>query len=309
MAAKKPTRKYQKRRKKNVLPVAIVTSAAGTAAMTSALPGYYRSAKSVLRDAGRKVSRAFNPDPSLLSLGHVRFTQDGLEQFVRDGFLYHAFANTPVFEDGYRMGTPIEPLERTGLENPRRHTRRNPSEAADALYETFHGTAPTKVLEIEEDEHIHEHLAGLGSLVSIVVKLSAGSFKGQKFDLKAPDPEISAPEQVIQVAANEAANQVYLVGGDQSLDLDALGFRETFAVRHDGETFDVTDIRDLMVVGPILKLTYRTQKAFDKFEIVDYYHHAGEDTKERPILLYDVPNQRLKVAGGEYSIQDRGVIN
>lgn len=391
MAKQKPRTRNRKR--KNILPLVAATGAAGTVGLTSALPKYYRDAKGVLRDARGQISkyasRLRNPEDieflndqaPLISYGHLSFTQDGLEEFVRDGYVYHAFANTPVFGDGYRMGTPVESLEVVQQENPAKFdrcvravearggasnayavctaagtrnpqgwyessddkqlamryardakarglkgvriirsgglykvvynasARRNPAEASDALYETFHGAPPSETLEIIETEHIHSHLAGLGDLVEIVVKLAAGKFKGDKFRMTAPDPETAQPEQVIRVAANEEANQVYLVGGDQSLDLDAMGFRQSFTVNHDGERFDVTDIRDLMIIGQILKLTYRTQKAFDKFELVDYYHRAGEDSKERPLLLYDVPNQRLKVAGGEYSIQDRGVIN
>ncbi len=400
MAARKsPYRKKGNRNKRNILPAALASGAAGTALMTSAIPGYYRDAKGVLRDAksqaGKFVSRFRNPDDieflndmaPLTSIGHVGFTQDGLEEFVRDGYIYHAFSNTPVFDDGYRMGTPVESLELTQQENPAKFDRcvravqarggasnayavctaagtknpmvlmeterptdaheyaksarkvyrgvkvervghswrvvadqmwkgikksfdrRNPQSESDALYETFHGAPPSETLEIIETEHIHSHLAGLGELVSLVVKLEAGKFKGEKFDMKAPDPESSAPEQIIHLSANEAATQLYLVGGDQSIDLDAMGFRDSFTVTHEGEKFDVTDIRDLMVIGKIMRLMYRTQKAFDKFEVVDYFHKAGEDTKERPLLLYDVPNQRLKIAGGEYGIDARGVIN
>lgn len=356
MAAKRQRKPAprKKQRKKNILaPLALATGAAGTAAMTAAIPGYYRDAQGVYRDAKthvkKFVTRLSNPAEDieflndmapLISQGHLAFTQDGLEEFIRDGYVYHAFANTPVFADGYRMGTPIESLEEVAQQNPAkfdrcvkavrasssrtgrptnayavctaagtRNPRRNPAAESDALYETFHGIPPSETLEIEETEHIHEHLAGLGALVSIVVRLANGKYKGQKFDMKAPDPDVAPPEQIVHVAANEAANQLYLVGGDQSLDLEALGFREAFNIKHDGESFEVTDIRDLMTIGPIIKLTYRTQKAFDKFEDVDYYHALGEDTKERALLLYDTVNQRLKIAGGEYSIQQPGVIN
>jgi hypothetical protein len=113
----------------------------------------------------------------------------------------------------------------------------------------------------------------------------------------------------VHVASNELGNQLYLVGGDQSVDVKKLGFRDSFDIKHDGETFEATELKDLMVLGEIQKLTYRTQKSFDDFAQVDYFHQLGEDTKVRPMLLYDTMNDRMKIAGGEYHVHSVGVVN
>ena len=191
--------------------------------------------------------------------------------------------------------------------NPR--NRRNPEDLAHAVYEEFHGAPPAEILEIEETEHVHGHLAGIGDLVSMDVKLSGGKKAGGKVTLTAPDPAKAPDVDIVRVACNEVKNQLYFVGGDQSIDVTAIGFRDSFDVKHDGETFEATELKDLMVIGEVCKLTYRTQKGFDNFEDIDYFHKVGEDTKVRPFLLYDTLNQKMKLAGGEYTIHEKGIVN
>jgi hypothetical protein len=187
--------------------------------------------------------------------------------------------------------------------------RRNPASESDALYESFHGAPPGETLEIHETEHVHGHLASLGDLTEVVVKLSGGTKVGATTTLTAPDPETASDKDIVHVASNELGNQLYLVGGDQSVDVKKLGFRDSFDIKHDGETFEATELKDLMVLGEIQKLTYRTQKSFDDFAQVDYFHQLGEDTKVRPMLLYDTMNDRMKIAGGEYHVHSVGVVN
>ncbi len=180
--------------------------------------------------------------------------------------------------------------------------RRNPESTAADLYEEFHGTPSTEVIEVEDEVRMHGHLAGLGALIQIVVNLAVGGTA----TLDAPNPD--GPDAIF-VASSEDGKQLYLSGGDQSLDLDALGFQSTIDIDHEGHSYRASQIKDLMVIGKITKLTYRTQKKFDKFEEIDYYHAAGEDTKVRPILLYDTLNSSMAIAGGEYHVHADGVVN
>jgi hypothetical protein len=192
---------------------------------------------------------------------------------------------------------------------PSRGRRRNPESSADALYESFHGAPPSETLEIHEDEHVHGYLAGLGDLVLVEVRLTGGVKAGGKTTLTAPDPSVATPENIVHVASNEHGTQLYLVGGDQRVDVMKLGFRDSFDVKHDGEVFEASELKDLMIIGEIQKLTYRTQKGFDNFEDIDYFHKLGEDTRARPFLLYDTMNDRMRIAGGEYHIHDVGIVN
>lgn len=260
-----------------------------------------------------------NGDAPLTSTGHLEFTPDGIERFIRGGYVYRAFSNTPVFEDGYRVGAvegyatemvPGYAVNPTKFEQRNsRRGRRNPADSSDELYEKFHGVPPNETLSIHEDEHVHGHLAGLGDLVEIVVCLTGGSKAGGTTTLIAPNPNSASDKRIVRVASNEAANQMYLVGGDQKVDVQKLGFRDSFDVTHDGETFEATELKDLMVLGEVQKLTYQTRKAADGFKLIDYYHQLGEDTLVRPFLLYDTMNEKMRIAGGQYHIHGVGVVN
>lgn len=109
------------------------------------------------------------------------------------------------------------------------------------------------------------------------------------FDADSEDP--------VELTVSEDGMQLYLVGGDQSVDLDSIGMG--------GRKW----VRDSMVLGVLKKITYRTQKDFDKFETIDYYHRLGEETKVRPRLLYDTLNKTLSIAGGQYRVERPGIIN
>jgi len=97
---------------------------------------------------------------------------------------------------------------------------------------------------------------------------------------------------------SEDGRQMYPVGGDQKIDLDA--------IKMNGDKW----FRDLMVIGELKEVTYRTKKKFDKFQLTDYYHELGEESLKkdkkskgaRPTLLFDTMNSTLSVAGGHYRI-------
>lgn len=164
---------------------------------------------------------------------------------------------------------------------------RNPQESSAALYETFHQKAPERIDEYEEHVHYHGWLAELGEMREI------------KVDLVYMDPPKQATiefEPGTKLGCSEDGRQLYLVGGDQSLDLKALGFSRDW-------------IRDYMLIGVLSELTYRTKKGFDKFEVIDYYHEVGEDTGDLPILAYDNMNQQLMIVGGKYRVEHDGIIN
>jgi hypothetical protein len=100
-----------------------------------------------------------------------------------------------------------------------------------------------------------------------------------------------------KLCSNEEGTQLYIVGGDQSLDLKAMGLT--------GDQID----KDFVALGVIHELTYQTKKEFHKFQLVDYYHELGEETGYQPILTYDTMNKSLSISGGEYRIKPEGIVN
>lgn len=93
------------------------------------------------------------------------------------------------------------------------------------------------------------------------------------------------------LSSNEDGTQLYLVGGDQSLDLDALGIEGDMATK------------ELVTIGDVCKIHYETEKSFDKFELIQYHHELGEETGDLPVLAYDRLNKRLLFIGGAYKIE------
>jgi hypothetical protein len=103
-----------------------------------------------------------------------------------------------------------------------------------------------------------------------------------------PDP--ISPSTTL-LCSNEDGTQLYLQGGDQSLDLDALGIEGDAATK------------ELIVIGEAVKIYYETAKDFDKYETIQYHHDLGEISGEVPILAYDRMNERLLIVGGAYHIE------
>lgn len=191
---------------------------------------------------------------------------------------------------GYRCKMiPAKPKKKAS--NPR-----NPQDAAESLYESFHGKSPDGVTIVEEEIHEHEHLATLGLLVNFRV----ATLSGYDMLIGTPDAEAQRTEfdetaakaDSTFLAANEDGTQLYFKGGDQSFPLDRCKMGE-------GSKW----YRDDMIIGVIYEVTYRTRKKFDKFKLTDYYHELGEETGVQPMLRYDPLSPHLYISGGQYKIK------
>ena len=181
--------------------------------------------------------------------------------------------------------------------------KKNPIDQAMKVYEDFHGIPSSEVLEFTEEEHYHSVKVGLGLLVSLEVllannkkvALNAPGFsyrnsQGGYWDFDEGTPLIKR----VLVTSSEDGKQLFFDGGDQEIPDAALasyGFTER-------------DAHDHMVIGEIEVLTYRTQKSFDKGEVVDYFHELGKEGSKGvlPLLLYYPRSKTMKVAGGRYYI-------
>ncbi len=95
------------------------------------------------------------------------------------------------------------------------------------------------------------------------------------------------------LTANEDGTQLFIVGGDQSLDLPGLGIT--------GPQAD----KELVTIGQVTNVVYHAHKIFDgKREEYDYTHKLSEDSNgPLPVLIYDRINQQLKLSGGMYKIE------
>lgn len=176
--------------------------------------------------------------------------------------------------------------------------RRNPEAPAADMYEKFHGKPSERVDVVEESVHYHEHLAGLGQLISLKIKTPTKiraelTFAGA--DRRKGEP-VGADAPLL--CCSEDGKQLYIVGGNQEVDMDQIDMG--------GKEW----LKDSMNLGEILVITYRTQKGFHNFEEIDYFHSFSEESgNPRPVLLYDTRNKSLSVSGGSYTVKDVGIVD
>ena len=175
-----------------------------------------------------------------------------------------------------------KPITRHG--NP---SRQNYADATD-LYTQFHGRGPRRVTDTKlpiGDYDGHEELGQLGKMVSIIIGGRGWRKKIEWGAREAPD-----------LASEPDGKQLYIVGGSQNLDsgLAALPVK--------------TD-RHMIDLGFAYQVEYFSQKRFDGFQPVTYYHAFGEDTGERPRVVYDRRKKRIHLVGGAYKVKPEGIVN
>lgn len=171
-------------------------------------------------------------------------------------------------------------------QNPEPNSRQNPESAAATLFEKFHQTPSTEVVELAETIHEHDYLTTLGTLQTIKLHTLADK-----------QVEIAFADDKPYLCSNETGTQLYIAGGDQTMDLKALGMGSK--LWH----------KEHMLLGICLEVTYQTKKGFHDFQLTDYYHELGEETGVQPMLAYDTRNCKLSILGGQYQIKPEGITN
>jgi hypothetical protein len=180
--------------------------------------------------------------------------------------------------------------------------RRNPLDGAEKRYESFHGRGSEEIVEVSTPIHEHSVLSGIGDLVKLIVITDDGhKVVISKLEDKDGNPAL--------LAQNEAATQLYIEGGDQSVRLSDFGVYEPY---HENET-----------LGRVRNVYYFTRKDHlgseggtaiynHKFGGVREVTVRGKARRKRsplPYLVYDVRNKLLAFSGGGYTIPDEGIAN
>lgn len=169
------------------------------------------------------------------------------------------------------------------------------STAASDMYETFHGKPSTGSVDYSEDYYEPDAYAELGDLIELwLIPIHSSSDKAQKIESANPDTANSS--DVVKLACSPDGTQLYFIGGDQGIDLSALGFESSETRQH-------------MMLGVLCELTYRAKKGFHKFKLTDYFHRLGEESGNEPFLCYDPHSQKLTVVGGSYKVKDVGIVD
>jgi hypothetical protein len=170
--------------------------------------------------------------------------------------------------------------------------KRNPAEASAEVYEDFHGFEPTEVVTVTKHIHHHEHLAAAGVLTHLDV-----------WGLDDKGHQISGFKGAF-LAFNESKNQLFVEGGDQSVNL---------------EDFGIDSPHELETLGRVTDIGYQTNKTHlgneggqavyvHKFRTTnDNGKHVVVKIARYPDLIYDVRNEQLLFSGGSYEILREGI--
>lgn len=174
-------------------------------------------------------------------------------------------------------------------------TRKNPEDGAAARYEYFHGRPPEKDFTIRTPIHSHKVLSGIGDLKELLILSVTGDRKVRLEHFKGAI-----------LSETEKGTQLYIKGGDQSVNL---------------KDFGITTPHELEILGALLNVVYFTTKDHLRPEdggTANYRHKFGGEGRTKryvfgkkgarlPMVGYDVRNKLLSIQGGTYKIVAEGI--
>jgi hypothetical protein len=174
-------------------------------------------------------------------------------------------------------------------------TRKNPDEAAAERYEYFHGRPPQKDFTFKTTIHRHGVLSGIGDLKELLILAITGDRKVKLEGFKGAI-----------LSETEKGTQLYIKGGDQSVNL---------------KDFGITNAHELEILGALLNVVYFTTKTHLRPEdggTANYDHKFGGEGRTKkyvfgkkgarlPMVGYDVRNKLLSIQGGTYRIVAEGI--
>jgi hypothetical protein len=64
--------------------------------------------------------------------------------------------------------------------------------------------------------------------------------------------------------------------------------------------------RELAQLGKLVAVTYETTKGEERAQ---WEHEFGEEGGRRPVLAVDPESNRLHIVGGDYRVEDRGIVD
>jgi hypothetical protein len=171
---------------------------------------------------------------------------------------------------------------RVGAKQKKHARKRNPSEAAADAFQEFHGRPSEEVITVTRKIHYHGHLAAIGKLEALK---GVAVNTGQKISLEGFGGAL--------LCENEKKDQLFIEGGDQSVNLG---------------TFGIETPHELNVLMEVKVIEYFTTKDHLGREggTAVYVHKFS---RPYPELVYDRPNKQLLFAGGSYTMPPEGIDN
>lgn len=164
--------------------------------------------------------------------------------------------------------------------------RRRPNQEPSAaeLSEQFHGRPVREVTAVMETVRTRTELAQLGRLLELIVLTDEDRYLSLPFERRG-----------VELCASPSGGQLYLVGGNQRLDLESVDVEATG--------------KDDLEIGELVAVVYHSRKGFHAFEPTEYVHEFGEESGFRPRLCYDALNCALRITGGNYQVKPEGIVD
>lgn len=176
--------------------------------------------------------------------------------------------------------------------------KRNPAQASAEAFEEFHGHPSGEIVTVKKKVHRHVHLAAAGQLEALRIRpvnkaLAVRTLQG-------------FGEECL-LAFNEKKNQLFVEGGDQSLD------------RAELKRFGITHPHELETLGKLVGVDYFTTKSHlgtEGGEAVYDHHfrmtnqngkHVIVKISRYPDVIYRVLDEQIEFSGGSYSIRAEGI--
>lgn len=184
-------------------------------------------------------------------------------------------------------------MKREFTSNPAKFLR-NPVEAAREKYEEFHGRPSEDLIEVDTPMHVHDVLSGIGELKKLVILSTNGRYRVTLTKFKGT--------LVAQNEDSATMPQLYFEGGDQEVSLEDFGISDP-----------VHEFEELGRMEWIFYHTVKDHLGDDGGDAI-YKHktrriRGGSRGREKPVVIYDVRNKLLSIAGGAYTILPEGIDN
>lgn len=173
--------------------------------------------------------------------------------------------------------------------------RKNPSDAAVEAFRDFHGRDPEEVIEFESTQRFFPaETSAIGDLVELNIRIPAGRVEGSRIVTLKNFGEA-------WLTRHPKRKQLYVEGGDQSLDLEEFGL-------------DSSDPHEVEYLGELTRCMYFTTKDHLGRDggTANYHHRFGKNelTLDKTELIkvgYHVPDEQLIFMGGGYEIPSEGI--
>jgi hypothetical protein len=201
---------------------------------------------------------------------------------------------------GHKPGCKCPFCKRARGENPKRapkrklravrlggkKRRRNPDYSDMAsnveLFQKFHGRDPEEVLTLQMSAIRRTKYTALGDLDYLIVETPLGQRAKFLFS-EADDVKLAGT-----MNGKKKCTQLYCVDGNQNLE----GCLTADSLQ-----------KDFVDLGDCIEVQYIARKGhINAGEPTQYHHKFGEETGDRPRLMYDKLNQQIFFVGGDYFI-------